>query len=77
VWPVFITADGRTGLVGSFWFPEEFPDRETIARYEGKRVELAGVLNSAPPPKNPARKQNMMIPSLWPVHAVRIVGDAP
>lgn len=77
VWPVFVMADGRSGLVGNFWYPAELPDRETLARYEGKRVEIAGVLNSEPPREKPEYKQNMMIPSLWPVHAIRILGDAP
>lgn len=77
VWPVVVAGHGGSALVGSLWFPETFPDPETLARYEGKRVEIAGVLRSEPAHKDPRYKQNLRAPTLLPVYAIRVLGDAP
>ena len=77
VWPMLVVTPHGSLLLGSLWFPEDLPDPETRVRYEGKRVEVTGVLRREPPHKDPTHHQNIMATTLHPVHAIRVLGDAP
>jgi hypothetical protein len=75
VWPTLILPDGDTLMLESIWFKDRRPTQDIIDRLEGKLVEVIGDLH-AMPPKNEGTR-NLMAPCLSPIHAIRVLGDAP
>jgi len=65
-WPVVLLDDGGDVLVESFWDEAAKPDDETIARHQGARVAVTGMLHGEPP----GSFQNVPIPCLSPVDSI-------
>lgn len=75
VWPTLILDDGTTWMLDSIWFRDRRPSLATIERFEGKLVEIVGQLLPMPPRDGGGR--NMSVTTLSPIHAIRVLGDAP
>lgn len=75
VWPALILADGEVVMLDSIWFRDRRPAQATLDRLEGKLVEVIGELHMQPPKREGVR--NMSAPCISPIHAIRVLGDAP
>lgn len=74
-WPVIVLGDGTEIMLESLWDRSKAPDRETIARLEGKQVEATGTVHREPPVE-PDHAANFLFWCLSPVAELRLL-EAP
>ncbi len=66
-WPGVRLEDGGFVLMESFWQKDRVPDVEGLKRWNGRPIEVTGVLHGAPP----GGIQNLSIPCLSPITDIR------
>ncbi|MEL6180963.1 MAG: hypothetical protein AAFS10_18525 [Myxococcota bacterium] len=72
-WQVLVLEGGEHVLIESIWDKSKQHDPERAAQFEGKKVEVIGMLNASPPPPPKSRiRANRSIPCISPVEHLEL-----